>query len=367
MHGTDRHWRRLITVAATAALLAGACGGDTFDEGALGGTATEIATALPTVTGGTTVTQAATTVPLVAPTPIATSTPAPTATPTARTTAVDYTVASGDVLGIIAERFDISLSALQAANPGVSATSLQVGQTLTIPPPDGTVTGTVSLTPTAVPTQGPTQTPIPQRDRTDGVVEQYTVAAGDVASNIATAYGISLDALAGANGVSNIDALFVGQCLIIPPVGSTTSGVIASTGSLCPGSTPGTGTAATATPDPNATAVPTATPDPNATAVPTATPDPNATATATATATPEATATAGPSPTPTPTPLGIITETPVPTATPIGGSVVTATPTPTTGDPTIVAAGPGTAYPTAADCLLAGGVPLNNGFACDLP
>lgn len=53
--------------------------------------------------------------------------PSPTPTPHL------YTLKTGDTLGRIAERWGISLEALQSANPGVEATRLTVGQALVIP------------------------------------------------------------------------------------------------------------------------------------------------------------------------------------------------------------------------------------------
>lgn len=61
------------------------------------------------------------------PTPTATLPPPPTPTPQV------YVVQAGDTLLGIAITFGIELATLQAANPGVDALSLQIGQTLLIP------------------------------------------------------------------------------------------------------------------------------------------------------------------------------------------------------------------------------------------
>lgn len=57
------------------------------------------------------------------------------APPTAATPAAarKYTVKPGDTMGLIAQSFSISVDTLIAANPGVRADSLQIGQELTIP------------------------------------------------------------------------------------------------------------------------------------------------------------------------------------------------------------------------------------------
>lgn len=46
-----------------------------------------------------------------------------------------YTVKSGDTLGRIAAAYDITLSELQAANPGVDPRRLRIGQRLVVPAP----------------------------------------------------------------------------------------------------------------------------------------------------------------------------------------------------------------------------------------
>jgi len=55
------------------------------------------------------------------------TTPIPTPTP------FSYSVKSGDTMGQIAQTFNVSLSALMAANPGVDPNSISIGQALKIP------------------------------------------------------------------------------------------------------------------------------------------------------------------------------------------------------------------------------------------
>lgn len=70
-------------------------------------------------------------------------TPLPTATP------FIYVVESGDTLSEIAEKFNISMDELRAANPDVSANSLSIGMTLIIPDPSAALVN--ASTPTPVP------------------------------------------------------------------------------------------------------------------------------------------------------------------------------------------------------------------------
>ena len=59
--------------------------------------------------------------------PLPTFTPLPTATPTA------YLIQKGDTLLGIAIQYNVSLEALEAANPGINPANLQIGQTVFIP------------------------------------------------------------------------------------------------------------------------------------------------------------------------------------------------------------------------------------------
>ena len=77
------------------------------------------------------------------PEPEPTSEPAPTEEPSPDPTntpaagAQTYAVESGDFPGTIAEKFGITVEELLAANPGIDATNLQIGQVLNIPAPTG--------------------------------------------------------------------------------------------------------------------------------------------------------------------------------------------------------------------------------------
>jgi LysM repeat protein len=133
-----------------------------------------------------------------------------------------------------------------------------------------------------------TETPAPRT---------YTVRAGETLSEIAARLGVSVDALAAANGITNPALIAVGQVLIIPGAPTTTVATPGPTATWTPivVATSATARTATSTPSPSATrATPTATRTP---ATPTATPTrsgPTATASATSTPAPAATATSRP-------------------------------------------------------------------------
>lgn len=79
-------------------------------------------------------------------------TPAPTPTPTVTPTPVIYTIQSGESLLAIADRFNVSVSALQEANGILDPRTLQIGQQLIIPrEEESEVAADATPTPTPLP------------------------------------------------------------------------------------------------------------------------------------------------------------------------------------------------------------------------
>lgn len=123
---------------------------------------------------------------------------------------VSYTVQPGDTLSGIGAEFGVDPDEIAAANGITDPTSLFVGQEILIPgaeSPAATATATAEATETA--TAAPTEAP-------STVV--YAIEAGDSMISIAAQFGISVDALAEANGLTEADftGLQIGQELIIP-------------------------------------------------------------------------------------------------------------------------------------------------------
>lgn len=142
----------------------------------------EVATPIPTT--------AAETTPPVAPT----STPVPTTVPTpVSTEAVSgertHVVQPGENLFRIALHYGMTYTALAAANGIINPDLIYVGQRLTIP--------TEGTAPTA-----PTGT--------------HVVQPGENLFRIALKYGVTVEALAVANGISNVNLIYPGQKLRIP-------------------------------------------------------------------------------------------------------------------------------------------------------
>ena len=112
---------------------------------------------------------------------------------------VTYVVVAGDSLSLIAERFETTVEAIQSLNE-LSDVNIFVGQELLIPGANGSVA-----------------TPQPTPSTPDGT-RQYVVQAGDSGFGIALEFGVTLEELAAANGLSvdQLNELFVGQELLIP-------------------------------------------------------------------------------------------------------------------------------------------------------
>jgi LysM repeat protein len=116
----------------------------------------------------------------------------PTPSPGTPTT---YIGQRGDWFYAIARKFGVSVSALQAANPGVNPNMIYPGQVLNIP-------SSGTNLPTLVPTPG---TP-----------SSYTVRPGDTLFSIAVHFRTTPYALQIANHLANPNFIYPGQALIIP-------------------------------------------------------------------------------------------------------------------------------------------------------
>ena len=141
--------------------------------------------------------------------------PSPTPTEISTLTAVAtfsayiiYIAQIGDTLDEIARDHGTTIQAIAEMNELMDPSRIVPGQELKIPSASGTPSGQSLQTTSAAqatPTPMPTSIPV-----------TYTIQPGDTLSTIAALYGVSTVELAQLNGVSNIDALSVGQVLTIP-------------------------------------------------------------------------------------------------------------------------------------------------------
>jgi LysM repeat protein len=105
-------------------------------------------------------------------------------------------------------------TATPTATPTATSTSTPTASYTPTPTPTSTPTSTPTPTSTSTPTPSPTNTPMPTP-----II--YTVKRGDTLSAIAAMYGITVEAIAEANGLSVSTILRIGQQLIIPSPGPT--------------------------------------------------------------------------------------------------------------------------------------------------
>ena len=244
-------WRQIPVLGALVLVLLGAAcgGGDDKTDGPAARNPTD-PRRVPTAT-----------IPADRPTPIAALEIGQT-----RTTALPetYVVKAGDTLGTIASELGVSNEELTRANPGINPSGLRIGQELRIPRPSPTPTPSAVARGPATPTGSPGRTPAPSPTPTStptstpgrspatagspspspsasspspspspgarspspsatptgtaATSSTYTVQAGDTGCAIARKLGVSITALAQANGMS-VDALGnlrVGQVLQAP-------------------------------------------------------------------------------------------------------------------------------------------------------
>ncbi len=121
------------------------------------------------------------------------ATPAATPAPTTDT----HVVVAGDTLSAIADQYGLSLDAIMAANDITDASLIFVGQELTLP---AAATSSDS-------SDG--------ADGSDTGGQTHTVVEGDTLTGIAEQYGTTVEALSGANDLTD-SVIWIGQELTIP-------------------------------------------------------------------------------------------------------------------------------------------------------
>ncbi len=160
-------------------------------------------TPTPTLTATYTLTPVPTNTRTETPSPTVTETPPPTETPTP-SGPFEYTVAEGEFLGTIAEKFNTDLATILALNPQIDPATLliRVGDKILIPAPD---------------TQLPSATPLPA-GIAYGTLIQYTVVSGDTLEGIAARFNSTVEAIMAItdNKLENANDIYVGQILKIP-------------------------------------------------------------------------------------------------------------------------------------------------------
>ncbi|HEX5859127.1 MAG TPA: LysM peptidoglycan-binding domain-containing protein [Microbacterium sp.] len=141
-----------------------------------------------------------------APAPPAAAAPAAPAAPVAPVAPVgSHTVAAGDTISAIANKYGTTTQAVLDAN-GLSRSSIiYPGQTLAL-----------AGAPASAPPPAQSAPPPPAPAPAPNAAASHTVAAGDTLSGIANKYGTSTQAVLDANGLSRASIIYPGQTIAIP-------------------------------------------------------------------------------------------------------------------------------------------------------
>jgi len=126
----------------------------------------------------------------------------PPTTPPPAAAASEYTILKGDTFSTIAPKFGVSVKALQAANPTVDASKLQIGRKIMIPAPAAAAVPSASSTVGGGAAVGNNGGP-------------YKVKSGDTLSKIATEHHTTVKAIQSANNLTD-SRIKVGQLLKLP-------------------------------------------------------------------------------------------------------------------------------------------------------
>jgi len=135
-----------------------------------------------------------------------------------------FIVEQGETLESIAAICGTSVSAITAANPGISG-ALSVGQVITVPGSNYVAPSTTPVPNTGTPgsttvinnyyTTNNFYNNVPSSSISSNGT--YTVQPGDTFASIAGRFGLSVDALWAANpGIANINLLYIGQVINLP-------------------------------------------------------------------------------------------------------------------------------------------------------
>lgn len=123
---------------------------------------------------------------------------------------VTYTMQRGDSLYRVSLVFGVTVDDLLAANSLASPNAVFPGLVLRIPAPGSA----------PVATQAPPDTSTPTTPSSTGG-RNYTVRLGDTLTQIAIQAGVTVDGLLAANGLSNPNSIYAGQVLNVPDSGGT--------------------------------------------------------------------------------------------------------------------------------------------------
>jgi LysM repeat protein len=125
-------------------------------------------------------------------------------------TNVVHVVQRGETIFRIAMRYGTTVDAIALANNLANPRLIHSGLQLVIPCADSVVV----VPPVVVP-------PVSNPPAVSGTCGTYVVQTGDTLYGIALSFGTTVEVLAAANGITDINAIAIGQTLVIPCAGAT--------------------------------------------------------------------------------------------------------------------------------------------------
>ncbi len=156
-----------------------------------------------------------------------TTPPSAPATPPAGSELTRYTIVRGDTMSGIAARFGVSTRSLLSANGLGWSSIIYPGRSVVIPgrpvaqqpQTDGAIdiTPVVDVSPISPP-PAPTPPPAP-------ATTSYVIRSGDTVTSIAAKFGVSIQAVLDANGLTRSSIIYAGRTLTIPGVTSSPAAV----------------------------------------------------------------------------------------------------------------------------------------------
>lgn len=123
-----------------------------------------------------------------------------------------YTIKRGDTISAIAARYGLSTASLLALNKLKSTSIIYPGQVIKLSGSSISITPVSQVDPIDPPSTPPVNTPAPVIDN------RYTIRSGDTVTSIAARFGVSVDAILAANGLSRSSIIYAGRTLVIPGV-----------------------------------------------------------------------------------------------------------------------------------------------------
>lgn len=127
-----------------------------------------------------------------------------------------YTIKRGDTISGIASRYGLSTAALLKLNKLSSSSIIYPGQTILLSGSSISITPVSNVEKNDPPSTPPTSAPPSAPSST------YTIRSGDTVSSIAARFGLTVDAVLRANGLTRSSIIYAGRTLTIPG-GSVTS------------------------------------------------------------------------------------------------------------------------------------------------